>query len=155
MVKRARIRRAIGFEYTFDRLFATKLEQAYEILNPDQVRILRTGADVMGVGDEGRCNLRPGIVGLRGLPPIDFLACSGVDGPKTWVGQRRVDCLNKRPRFCGFALISTLTASLRSATLHTGLIEATSVRPSINRRGKVYHELGTARCQRRKVYRSL
>ena len=36
MVKRARIRRAIGFEYTFDRLFATKLEQAYEILNPDQ-----------------------------------------------------------------------------------------------------------------------
>ena len=45
MVKRARIRRAIGFEYTFDRLFATKLEQAYEILNPDQVRILRTGAE--------------------------------------------------------------------------------------------------------------
>ena len=103
MVKGARIRRAIGFEYTFDRLFATKIEQAYEILNPDQVRILRTGADVMGVGDEGRCNLRPGIVGLRALPPIDFLACSGVDGPKTWVGQRRVDCLNKRPellRFC-------------------------------------------------------
>ena len=27
------------------------------------MRILRTGADVMGVGDEGRCNLRPGIVG--------------------------------------------------------------------------------------------
>ena len=59
-VKRARIRRAIGFEYTFDRLFATKLEQAYEILNPDQVRILRTGADVMGVGDEGRCKSTPG-----------------------------------------------------------------------------------------------
>jgi len=33
-----RIRRAICFEYTFDRLLATKLEQAYEILNPDQVR---------------------------------------------------------------------------------------------------------------------
>jgi hypothetical protein len=62
MVKRAQIRRAIRFEYAFDRLLGAKLEQAYEILNPDQVRILRAGADVTGIGDEERCDLRPGIV---------------------------------------------------------------------------------------------
>jgi hypothetical protein len=35
------------------------------------------------------------------------------------------------PSFGGFASISTLTASLRSATLHTVPIEATSVRPRL------------------------
>src|ERR1700731_5322065 len=35
------------------------------------------------------------------------------------------------PSFGGFASISTLTANLRSAALHTGPIEATSVRPRL------------------------
>ena len=37
----------------------------------------------------------------------------------------------KRGRSGGFASTSILTASLRSATLHTGPIEATSVRPRL------------------------
>ena len=46
MGERARYRRAVHFEYAFDRLLAAKLAQAYEILNSDRVRILSAGAQM-------------------------------------------------------------------------------------------------------------
>ena len=49
MGERARYRRAVHFEYAFDRLLAAKLAQAYEILNSDRVRILGAGAQMKGV----------------------------------------------------------------------------------------------------------
>jgi len=54
MGERARYRRAVHFEYAFDRLLAVKLAQAYEILHSDRVRILGAGAQMKGVSDEGR-----------------------------------------------------------------------------------------------------
>lgn len=98
MAKRARIRCAIRFEYTFDRLLATKLEQAYEILNPDQVRILRTGADVMRVGDEGRCNLRPGIVGQAEGGAHDRQSDGGAESLRPGAAVRRAGGMGFRGR---------------------------------------------------------
>ena len=50
------------FEYEFDRLLATKLELAYDILVPDRVRIVGS-AKVRGAGDEERSDLRSCVVG--------------------------------------------------------------------------------------------
>ena len=43
MVEQRPIRRAIHLEFAFDRLLAAKLEQAYDILVPDRVRIVGKG----------------------------------------------------------------------------------------------------------------
>src|SRR5271166_4034561 len=48
--------RDVQLEFVFDRLVAAKLEQVYEILVPDQVRIVRAGADVTGGEDESRAS---------------------------------------------------------------------------------------------------
>jgi hypothetical protein len=40
MVKQRPIRRVIHLEFAFDRLLAAKLEQAYDILVPDRVRVV-------------------------------------------------------------------------------------------------------------------
>src|SRR5271163_2112439 len=63
MGERARYRRAVHFEYAFDRLLAVKLAQACEILHSDRVRILGAGAQMKGVSDEGRRDLCSGFVG--------------------------------------------------------------------------------------------
>jgi hypothetical protein len=40
MAERQQIRRSVQLEFAFDRLRAAKLEQAYDILVPDRVRIV-------------------------------------------------------------------------------------------------------------------
>src|SRR5258708_16215905 len=62
MVEQGPIRRAIHLEFAFDRLLAAKLEQAYDILVPDRVRVVGS-AKVTGAGDEDGSNLRSCIVG--------------------------------------------------------------------------------------------
>jgi hypothetical protein len=57
MVERRPIRRAIHLEFAFDRLLAAKLEQAYDILVPDRVRVVGS-AKVTGADDEDGSNLR-------------------------------------------------------------------------------------------------
>ena len=80
MGERARCRRAVHFEYAFDRLLAAKLAQAYEILNPDRVRILGAGAQVKGVGDEGRRDLCSGVVGQAEGRAYDRQSDGDADG---------------------------------------------------------------------------
>src|SRR5260370_7416472 len=62
MVEQRPIRRAIHLEFAFDRLLAAKLEQAYDILVPDRVRVVGS-AKVTGAGDEDGSNLLSCIVG--------------------------------------------------------------------------------------------
>ena len=53
----------VRLEYAFDRLLVAKLEQVYQILVPDRVRVVGKGSKLIGVGDEDSGNLRPGILG--------------------------------------------------------------------------------------------
>jgi hypothetical protein len=53
----------VRLEYAFDRLLVAKLEQVYQILVPDRVRVVGNGSKLIGVGDEDSGNLRPGILG--------------------------------------------------------------------------------------------
>lgn len=53
--------REVRLDYAFDRLLATKLQQAYEILVPDQVRVVRDSV-LNGAGGEERSDLREGIL---------------------------------------------------------------------------------------------
>src|SRR5437870_3880913 len=62
MVEQRQTRRALHLEYEFDRLFASKLELAYDILVPDRVRIVGS-AKVTGAGDEERSDLRSCVFG--------------------------------------------------------------------------------------------
>ena len=59
MADRHRRHPDVCLEYAFDRLLASKLKQAYDILVPDQVRSRGT-ADGMTNGEshEDRCHLR-------------------------------------------------------------------------------------------------
>ena len=54
--------RHVDLEYTFDRLLARKLEQAYDILVPDRVRRTGEQTGLSGETDEGCRDLRPGVV---------------------------------------------------------------------------------------------
>ena len=45
--------RSVQFEHAFDRLLVVKLEQAYEILGPKQVRAIGSDPRVRGNSDEG------------------------------------------------------------------------------------------------------
>jgi site-specific DNA recombinase len=54
--------RSVKFEHAFDRLLAVKLEQVYEILVPEQIRIIGTNPRVRGKSAEGRCDLRQSIL---------------------------------------------------------------------------------------------
>src|SRR5262245_34004360 len=58
-----RSRREVRLDYAFDRLLATKLQQVYEILVPDQVRVIRNCSALNGEANENRGDLRQGIVG--------------------------------------------------------------------------------------------
>ena len=80
MGERARYRRAVHFEYAFDRLLAVKLAQAYEILHSDRVRILGAGAQMKGVSDEGRRDLCSGFVGQAEGRAYDRQSDRGADG---------------------------------------------------------------------------
>jgi hypothetical protein len=55
--------RDVRLEYTFDRLLVAKLEQAYQILVPDQVRAVGGRSKLIGAANEDGGNLRPGFFG--------------------------------------------------------------------------------------------
>ncbi len=55
--------REVRLDYTFDRMFTAKLQQAYEVLAPDRVRLVGLAAIGARQGDEDRSDLRPGVVG--------------------------------------------------------------------------------------------
>ena len=64
MVNRRRCRPDVYLEYAFDRLLARKLERAYEILVPDQVRRTGTISGISdGEGNEDSSHLRPSVFG--------------------------------------------------------------------------------------------
>ena len=52
----------VCLEYTFDRLLGPKLEQAYRILVPERVRNLDVESRVKECNDEGRRDLRQGLI---------------------------------------------------------------------------------------------
>ena len=65
-----RSQRDVHLEYTFDRLLVAKLEQVYQILVPDRVRVVGKpapaqagGSKLIGVGDEDSGNIRAGLLG--------------------------------------------------------------------------------------------
>ncbi len=60
MAERRR-RREVCLEYAFDRLFPIKLQQAYELLVPDRVRIAGEGL-LKGERHEERCDLRQSLL---------------------------------------------------------------------------------------------
>jgi hypothetical protein len=54
----------VNHDYVFDRLLMHKLQQAYEILVPDNFRIIISNPTELVLEDnEDSCNLRPGLVG--------------------------------------------------------------------------------------------
>ena len=59
---RKRKDREIRLDYGFDRLLATKLQQAYEILVPDRVRVVSNSSALNGETNENCGDLRQGIV---------------------------------------------------------------------------------------------
>ena len=61
--KRKRRDREVCLDYAFDRLLASKLQQVYEILVPDRVRVVSNGAALNGDANEDRGDLRQGVIG--------------------------------------------------------------------------------------------
>ena len=59
--QRTKERRDVHLDYVFDRLLAAKLQQVYEILVPEHVRLV--GERVLGEGDADRRDLRQGVLG--------------------------------------------------------------------------------------------
>ena len=55
---RKRREREVRLDYAFDRLLATKLQQVYEILVPDQVRVISNSSALNGEANENRGDLR-------------------------------------------------------------------------------------------------
>jgi site-specific DNA recombinase len=54
--------REVRLDYAFDRLLATKLQQVYEILVPDRVRIVSKCSALNGGTNENCGDLRQGLV---------------------------------------------------------------------------------------------
>ena len=52
----------VNCDYVFDRLLISKLQQAYEILVPDNCRIIGNQTELVA-DNEDSCNLRPRLVG--------------------------------------------------------------------------------------------
>ena len=77
MVERQQ-RRTVQLELAFDRLRAAKLEQAYDILVPDQVRTVG-GVRMKEASDEDRGDLRSCIVGQTKGREHDCKPDGGVD----------------------------------------------------------------------------
>jgi hypothetical protein len=57
-----RDRHQVQLDYAFDRLLGTKLQQIYELLVPDQVRIVGDRSKVMENGNADRGDLRKGVL---------------------------------------------------------------------------------------------
>jgi len=80
--------RKVRLDYAFDRLLATKLQQAYEILVPDQVRVVRDSG-LNGDGDEERGDLRKGILGQTERRKHDCEPNSRIGGVRSQERLRR------------------------------------------------------------------
>src|SRR5271157_2200651 len=69
----------VQFDYAFDRLLGTKLQQVYELLVPDQVRIIGECSRLMEGGNAGRGDLRTGVVGQAARGGHDRQPDGGTD----------------------------------------------------------------------------
>ena len=78
----------VRLDYAFDRLLATKLQQAYEILVPDQVRVVRDHV-LNGAGDEERRDLRKGLLEQTERRKHDCEPNSGTGGVRSQERLRR------------------------------------------------------------------
>ena len=58
-----RHRHKVQLDYVFDRLLGSKLQQVYELLVPDRVRIVGEHTRVMEGGNADRSDLRKGVFG--------------------------------------------------------------------------------------------
>jgi len=61
MAERLR-QRGVSLEYAFDRLFTFKLQQVYELLVPDHVRVTRESSATKADSDEECGHLRPSLL---------------------------------------------------------------------------------------------
>lgn len=61
MAERLR-QRGVSLEYAFDRLFNFKLQQVYELLVPDHVRVTGEGSATKADSDEECSDLRPSLL---------------------------------------------------------------------------------------------
>src|ERR1700747_122416 len=98
MVERRPIRRAIHLEFAFDRLRAAKLEQAYDILVPDRVRIVG-GVKMTEKSNEDRGDLRSCVVGQTKGREHDRQPDGGADGVRRRAavrGSARMDLRGRR-----------------------------------------------------------
>jgi len=77
---RKRREREVRLDYAFDRLLATKLPQVYEILVPDQVRVISNFSALNGETNENGGDLRQGIVGQAERREDYCEPDGGVDG---------------------------------------------------------------------------
>jgi hypothetical protein len=93
-----RQKRDIQLEFAFDRLVAVKLEQVYEILVSDRVRVVRAGADVTGGEDENRRDLRQGVVGQTEGRKHDRQPDERADRLRARAELRRADGMGDRRR---------------------------------------------------------
>ena len=55
--------REVRLDYAFDRLLTTKLQQVYEILVPDRVRVVGNYSALNGEANEDSGDLRQGVIG--------------------------------------------------------------------------------------------
>jgi hypothetical protein len=84
--------RKVRLDYAFDRLLITKLQQAYEILVPHQVRAVRDSV-LNGDGDEERSDLRvssdkqkeENTIASQTSALVEFARKNGYAVPDEWV----------------------------------------------------------------------
>jgi hypothetical protein len=83
----------VQLDYAFDRLLGNKLQQAYELLVPDQVRVIGERSRVMEGGNANRGNLRSGVFGHINIPTGDILNRR----IGNLVRRQRVACVGNNP----------------------------------------------------------
>ena len=97
MAERQQIRRSVQLEFAFDRLRAAKLEQAYDILVPDRVRIVG-GVKMTEKSNEDRGDLRSCIVGQTKGREHDRQPDGGADRVRRRAGVRGAARMDLRGR---------------------------------------------------------
>jgi hypothetical protein len=80
--------REVRLDYAFDRLLTAKLQQAYEILVPDQVRFVRNSL-LNGDGHEECGDLRKSVLGQAERREHYCEPNGGIGGVRPQAGLRR------------------------------------------------------------------
>src|ERR1700739_3662634 len=81
----------VQLDYAFDRLLGNKLQQAYELLVPDQVRVISERSRVMEGGNADRGDLRSGVFGQAAGGEHDCQPDGGTDRVRA---ERRLSSSN-------------------------------------------------------------